>query len=162
MERCNCRKRGRAKQGFTLAELLIVVAIIAVLAAISIPIFNSQLAKARQATNAANLRSAYAEASSVYILGDATGTTATINSEKTEVTIKDVLLTSDGIGDDKDVTVAFDLSGANWGNTNQTKPVPTKVVFHWTKTTSTTGGDGTTTETTETKPNVTFTVGDNT
>ena len=35
------------KKGFTLAELLIVVAIIVVLVAISIPIFNSQLEKAR-------------------------------------------------------------------------------------------------------------------
>ena len=33
------------KKGFTLAELLIVVAIIAVLVAISIPIFTSQLEK---------------------------------------------------------------------------------------------------------------------
>jgi len=50
------------KKGFTLAELLIVVAIIAVLVAISIPIFNSQLKKARLATNQANARAAYAEA----------------------------------------------------------------------------------------------------
>ena len=49
------------KKGFTLAELLIVVAIIAVLVAIAIPIFTSQLEKAREATDAANLRSAYAE-----------------------------------------------------------------------------------------------------
>ena len=48
-------------KGFTLAELLIVVAIIAVLVAISIPIFTSQLEKAREATDAANIRSAYAE-----------------------------------------------------------------------------------------------------
>jgi prepilin-type N-terminal cleavage/methylation domain-containing protein len=34
-------------KGFTLAELLIVVAIIGVLVAISIPIFNNQLRKAR-------------------------------------------------------------------------------------------------------------------
>lgn len=51
------------KKGFTLAELLIVVAIIAVLVAISIPIFRSQLEKAREATDMANIRSAYAEAS---------------------------------------------------------------------------------------------------
>lgn len=51
------------KKGFTLAELLIVVAIIAVLVAIAIPVFTSQLEKARQATDAANLRAAYAEAS---------------------------------------------------------------------------------------------------
>ena len=35
------------KNGFTLAELLIVVAIIAVLVAISIPIFTGQLEKAK-------------------------------------------------------------------------------------------------------------------
>ena len=48
------------KKGFTLAELLIVVAIIGVLVAISIPIFTSQLKKARLATNQANARSAHA------------------------------------------------------------------------------------------------------
>lgn len=48
------------KKGFTLAELLIVVAIIAVLVAISIPIFTAQLEKSREATDAANIRSAYA------------------------------------------------------------------------------------------------------
>ena len=48
------------KKGFTLAELLIVVAIIGVLVAISIPIFTAQLEKAREATDLANLRSAYA------------------------------------------------------------------------------------------------------
>ncbi|MBR5341348.1 MAG: type II secretion system protein [Erysipelotrichaceae bacterium] len=46
--------------GFTLAELLIVVAIIAVLVAISIPIFNSQLEKARRAVDMSNMRNAYA------------------------------------------------------------------------------------------------------
>lgn len=49
------------KKGFTLAELLVVVAIIAVLVAIAIPIFSSQLEKAREATDAANIRAAYAE-----------------------------------------------------------------------------------------------------
>ena len=48
----------KQNKGFTLAELLIVVAIIAVLVAISIPIFNNQLGKARFATNLANARSA--------------------------------------------------------------------------------------------------------
>ena len=52
----------RGKKGFTLAELLIVVAIIAVLVAIAIPIFNSQLEKSRQSTDLANVRAAYAEA----------------------------------------------------------------------------------------------------
>lgn len=59
------------KKGFTLAELLVVVAIIAVLVAIAIPIFTSQLEKAREATDAANLRAAYAEVSADAVLNDA-------------------------------------------------------------------------------------------
>jgi type IV pilus assembly protein PilA len=58
------------KKGFTLAELLIVVAIIAVLVAIAIPVFSAQLEKSRDATTAANLRSAYAEAVAAYISDD--------------------------------------------------------------------------------------------
>lgn len=50
------------KKGFTLAELLIVVAIIAVLVAIAIPVFTTQLEKSREATDLANIRSAYAGA----------------------------------------------------------------------------------------------------
>jgi len=49
------------KKGFTLAELLIVVAIIGVLVAISIPVFTAQLDKAKLATDTANARSAVAE-----------------------------------------------------------------------------------------------------
>ena len=48
-------------KGFTLMEMLIVVAIIAVLVAIAIPVFTNQLEKAREATDMANIRSAYAE-----------------------------------------------------------------------------------------------------
>ena len=54
-------KKQQRNKGFTLAELLIVVAIIGVLVAISIPIFSGQLEKAREATDAANIRSQYAE-----------------------------------------------------------------------------------------------------
>ena len=57
-------------KGFTLAELLIVVAIIAVLVAIAIPVFTSQLEKAREATDAANIRSAYAEVMVAAVSGD--------------------------------------------------------------------------------------------
>ena len=55
-------KKKLSKKGFTLAELLVVVAIIAVLVAISIPIFNSQLEKSRDAVTVSNIRAAYAEA----------------------------------------------------------------------------------------------------
>lgn len=47
----------RRESGFTLAELLIVVAIIGVLVAISIPIFNAQMEKARQAVDMHTARS---------------------------------------------------------------------------------------------------------
>ena len=55
------------KKGFTLAELLIVVAIIGVLVAISIPIFTSQLRKARVAVNQANARAGEAAAYAAYL-----------------------------------------------------------------------------------------------
>lgn len=51
----------KKRKGFTLAELLIVVAIIAVLVAIGIPIFTSQLEKSRETADAANIRAQYAQ-----------------------------------------------------------------------------------------------------
>ena len=59
------------KKGFTLAELLIVVAIIAVLVAIAIPIFSAQLEKSREATDIANTRSLYAEVVAAALTQDA-------------------------------------------------------------------------------------------
>lgn len=48
------------KKGFTLMEMLIVVAIIVILVAVSIPTFTSQLDNAKTATDDANLRAAKA------------------------------------------------------------------------------------------------------
>lgn len=59
----------RNKKGFTLIEMLVVVAIIAVLAAIAIPTVTSSTAKAKAAADAANLRSAMAEAN-IYMLSE--------------------------------------------------------------------------------------------
>ena len=61
-------------KGFTLAELLIVVAIIAVLTAIAIPVFTTQLEKSREATDLANLRSAYADQMTKLLTWDGTST----------------------------------------------------------------------------------------
>lgn len=58
------------KKGFTLAELLIVVAIIAVLVAIAIPVFTNQLEKSRESTDAANIRDYYAEIATALVTED--------------------------------------------------------------------------------------------
>ena len=54
-------KKQKKSGGFTLMEMLIVVAIIAVLVAIAIPTFTASLHKARVAADWANLRAYYAE-----------------------------------------------------------------------------------------------------
>ena len=59
--------RKNNNNGFTLAELLIVVAIIAVLVAVSIPVFTAQLNKARYETEVANARAIYSELSADYL-----------------------------------------------------------------------------------------------
>lgn len=68
----------RIRNGFTLTEMLIVIAIIAVLIAIAIPVFSSQLEKAREATDLANVRSAYAQVSAEALLGNSE-TTVTVD-----------------------------------------------------------------------------------
>ena len=71
---CSYEKKWTKSNGFTLAELLIIVAIVAVLVAISIPIFTSQLEKAREATDLSDVRSAYAEVMMAAISDDTTAT----------------------------------------------------------------------------------------
>ena len=58
-------KRG----GFTLAELLIVIAIIAILIAIAIPVFGAQLENARISADHANMRTAYSIVQTANIMG---------------------------------------------------------------------------------------------
>jgi len=60
----------RNKKGFTLIEMLVVIAIIAVLVAIVIPVVGNSTNKAACATNAANLRSIKAEVTTAYLTGD--------------------------------------------------------------------------------------------
>ena len=61
------RGKVRDSKGFTLAELLIVVAIIAILVVISIPIFSGRLESARESTDKANERAAKAAMVTEYL-----------------------------------------------------------------------------------------------
>lgn len=71
------------KKGFTLIEMLVVIAIIAILVAIIIPIVSSATEKAAAATDAANLRSYKAEIVTSYLSNDGKvtvdGSTVTCN-----------------------------------------------------------------------------------
>mgnify|MGYP000018211840 FL=1 len=69
------------EKGFTLMEMLIVVAIIAVLVAIAIPTFTSSLNKAKGATDAANIRAGYASMMLQVLEGDLSGNNAKINPD---------------------------------------------------------------------------------
>ena len=70
-------------KGFTLAELLIVVAIIAVLVAIAIPVFTNQLERSKEATDLSNIRAAYAEAVADYLgTGATTAKSAKVSNIK--------------------------------------------------------------------------------
>lgn len=65
-------RKMKSKKGFTLIEMLIVVGIIGILVAVSIPMVNSSLEKARVATDLANERSAKSAALVIYMTGDIT------------------------------------------------------------------------------------------
>lgn len=66
------------KKGFTLIEMLVVIAIIAVLVAIIIPVVSSATTKAAAATDAANMRALKAEIVTAY-LSDGAGTDKAIS-----------------------------------------------------------------------------------
>ena len=89
------------KKGFTLAELLIVVAIIGVLVAISVPIFTAQLKKATVATNQANARSAKAAAVTEYLEQDTH--TADLTVKYTVATGKSEVTGATGSAIDSDI-----------------------------------------------------------
>ena len=68
------KKLKQNKKGFTLAELLVVVAILAILVAVAIPVFRGAVGQAEAAVTNANFRAAKAQASVQYLLEKDTAT----------------------------------------------------------------------------------------
>lgn len=124
------RRKIKGKKGFTLMEMLIVVAIIVVLLVIAIPAFNSALKKAKTAADEANVRSYYAEIliknmdvdSPQLPKGDIT---ETVKAAGYPIQIKDATVTADGTTLEdftltynyKDLAQPFKVGGA--GNNTQ-------------------------------------------
>lgn len=69
------------KKGFTLIEMLVVVAIIAILVAIIVPTISTATKKSQGATDAANLRSVTAKAAADYLDNQQLDDTYTIDSK---------------------------------------------------------------------------------
>jgi len=77
------KAKRKSKKGFTLMEMLIVIAIIAILIAIAIPTFGGALNKAKYGADLANVRAWYAEQQIMLMTDDsATPPAAGIDSYK--------------------------------------------------------------------------------
>lgn len=108
-----------------------VVAIVGILVAISIPVFTAQLSKARKATNQANLRAAKAAAVAQYMTDEmdtnandviynydlATGTVEKINTTTDGVTVA-VIDTEDGSVQYKTINVKVEKKSGASGTIN--------------------------------------------
>lgn len=81
------KKMNKNKKGFTLAELLVVVGIIAVLVAIAIPTFSAATDRAQYAVELANARSTYGEAK-ISVISSADGETLATDFSRTYDGIK--------------------------------------------------------------------------
>ena len=94
-------------RGFTLAELLIVVAIIAVLVGVAIPVFNANLEKTRLSVDKANIRACYADASYEYISREWDGNVKTFSEGgiKCTGTVTDAVVRVDYVNGAKSKTV---------------------------------------------------------
>lgn len=76
------KKMKNKNRGFTIIELLIVVAIISILASIGIPVFSNSLEKSRESVDIANVRAAYADVMTSANLGEAAVKIVHLNQKK--------------------------------------------------------------------------------
>ena len=117
----------RNNKGFTLAELLIVVAIIAVLVAIAIPVFTSRLEQSRETTDIANLRSAYAAGQVAALSGLSTKTGSAIDYPKSTIYYQP----NDGDGLVSKVSLAAKIGQGTQTNGNaDTSKLPKECSYH--------------------------------
>lgn len=120
-----------SKKGFTLAELLIVIAIIAILVAIMLPVFAAQLNKARAAAELSNVRAAYSELVANAMLGDSTDLTAgpTNTDSDGKLQIESTDLEEAKQYDETEVTVAGTTVTVTYKGYSGTFEVDEDVVF---------------------------------
>ncbi len=100
----------KGKKGFTLIEMLVVIAIIAVLVAIIVPVVSSATTKAKAATDAANLRSTLASATVAYLANN----TVAATDLGTVPAAKSVTATSIVIAKSGNTLVAYYVSGNSY------------------------------------------------
>ena len=91
-------------------EMLIVIAIVAVLISVAVPVLSSQLERSREAVDLANVRSAYAQVSTEALLGN-TGVTVTVNLKQKQAGWQSV----------DPVTIGGIVHSKNQGDTNNWK-----------------------------------------
>ncbi|WP_241963785.1 prepilin-type N-terminal cleavage/methylation domain-containing protein [Gordonibacter sp. 28C] len=104
------------KGGFTLAELLIVVAIILVLVAVAVPVFSGAMDSANASTDEANIRSGYAQAQVFTMTKEDDAGTKIANNAKYYLTTDAELST--------DATKAYETKGTSAKVTDKPSYLP--------------------------------------
>ena len=122
------KKLLKNKKGFTLMEMLIVVAIIVILVAISIPTFSGSLNEAKESADAANLRAAKAQATSQFMLcnGDADTSDDIVDGQAYDIT--------DGKFKAADKVTGYGQAGVNKGEKIVVKVDANGATVSWTDT----------------------------
>ena len=117
------------KKGFTLIEMLVVIAIIAVLVAIVIPTVGNATEKAKEAADAANIRAAIAEVTT-NALGNGTAEDVTVTMTQKDTFVIDDLTNIGGFPKS-----AFESKSSvtiSWDDTNDCILVDNKTVEQYT------------------------------